>query len=108
MDDIAERAQEAITGFYVLNIPIAIYSYTLQQKILIDMLRGKRPLSKDNSLWQWWIWAGANSSTTAYSLFVVRDDLFFIVLSAVNGVLSLISALLNTWVYRLVNQQHRP
>ena len=70
------------------------------------MIRGKRPLSRDVSGVQYWIWSGANFVTAAYSIINVQIDLPFILLSSVNFLNSFLTALLNSYVHYLCNKRN--
>lgn len=102
---MTELFKEIFLYAYLFNIVIALMSYGSQQKILIDMIRGKRPLSRDVSGSQYWIWSGANFVTAAYSIINVQIDIPFILLSSVNFLNSFLTALLNSYVHYLCNKR---
>ena len=54
---MADFFKEIFLYAYLFNIVIALISYGSQQKILLDMIRGKRPLSRDVSGLQYWVWS---------------------------------------------------
>lgn len=103
---MTELFKEIFLYAYLFNIVIALISYGSQQKILLDMIRGKRPLSRDVSGVQYWIWSGANFVTAAYSIINVQIDLPFILLSSVNFLNSFLTALLNSYVHYLCNKRN--
>lgn len=103
---MTELFKEIFLYAYLFNIVIALISYGSQQKILIDMIRGSRPLSRDVSGVQYWVWSGANFITVAYSIFNVQIDLPFILLSSVNFLNSFLTALLNSYVHYLCNKRN--
>ena len=100
-----EYFKELFLYLYLLNIAIAMLSYGSQQKILLDMIRGIRPLSRDVSNIQYWVWSGANFVTAVYSIFNVQIDIPFIALSSVNFINSFITALLNSYVHYLAKKE---
>ncbi|MDY6918618.1 MAG: hypothetical protein SV765_00220 [Pseudomonadota bacterium] len=102
---MSEILLDFILYFYCGNAVIAFFSYMSQQKILIDMIRGKRPPSKDVSGSQFWVWTAANGVTTLYSIFIVQNELPLIVLSSINFGHSFLTALLNSYVHYLCNKR---
>ncbi len=102
---MTELFKEIFLYAYLFNIVIALMSYGSQQKILLDMIRGERPLSRDVSGSQYWIWSGANFVTAAYSIINVQIDIPFILLSSVNFLNSFLTALLNSYVHYLCNKR---
>ena len=94
---MSDTFHDVVFYFYCANIVVAFFSYMSQQKILIDMIRGKRPPSLDVSATQFWVWSAANLVTTLYSILIVRDDIPLIILSAINLIHSLLTALLNSY-----------
>lgn len=102
---MSENIHQIILYFYLANIIVAFLSYMPQQKIMLDMICGRRQLSKDISASQYLVWSAANFVTVCYSIFVVKTDLPLIILSSVNFTHSFISALLNFYVRYLFNKQ---
>lgn len=97
---------EIILYLYFLVIPAAFLSYFPQQLILIDMIRGKRPVSRDISSAQLYLWTATNLIGVAHALFNVQD-IAFITVSSANFLNNLITALLNTYVQKLYRKKQR-
>ncbi|MCU7807008.1 MAG: hypothetical protein KZQ73_03945 [Candidatus Thiodiazotropha sp. (ex Semelilucina semeliformis)] len=103
-----EHILQYIAWLYQFNILIALFSYGNQQWILLEMIRGKRPLSCDVSLIQFWIWTSANLVTALYALLHVQTDTPLIILSFVNFINSFLTALLNSYVHYLHRKRKSP
>lgn len=100
-----EPLMEIIALLYRALIFVAIFSYGNQQKILLDMARGKRQPSTDVSLVQFWVWTTGNLIATLYAIFHIQTDIPLTTLASVNFINSFITALLNSYVHYLVRNK---
>ncbi len=98
---MTEPLLEILALLYRGLILLALFSYGNQQKILLDMAKGKRPPSNDVSLIQFWVWTAGNLIASLYAIFHIQTDIPLIILGSVNFINSFITALLNSYVHYL-------
>jgi len=102
---VSELIKEVVFYFYLGNIVAALISYVPQQRILISMIRGQRQVSDDISATTYWIWCATYLIGTFYSILIIQNDLPLIILSVVNLLHTLFSALLSSYVHYLYRRK---